>query len=84
MKVKTLLKLSSSISTEINVPMTDEDGREIYYTWNIDYLRKKPNYIGTLHASLDCEYHLPKEVKKLEVESFTACNNTLLIFTKGE
>ena len=84
MKVGKLLKLSSSVETEINVPMTNEDGIEIYYSWNIDYTRREPNYIGSLHASIDCEYLLPKEVKQLEVESFTACNNKLLIFTKGD
>lgn len=84
MKVGKLLKLSSSLETEINVHMMNEDGVEIYYSWNIDYTRREPNYIGSLHASIDCEYFLPKEVKQLEVESFTACNNKLLIFTKGD
>ena len=84
MKVNTLLKMSSAVSTEIVVTTTDENGEEKFYSWDIDYTRKEPNFIGTLHASIDCEYFLPKEVKRLDVESFTVVNDKLLIFTKGD
>lgn len=84
MKVKSMLKISSATEIEILVPKTDENGKELFYSWNIDYLRKEENYFGRLHACIDCSYYLPKEVKQLEVESFTACNNKLLIFTKGD
>lgn len=83
MKVGKLLKLSSSVKSEVNVPIKNEEGIEVYYSWNIDYSRREPNYFGSLHASIDCDYFLPKEVKQLEVESLTACNNKLIIFTKG-
>lgn len=84
MKVGKLLRLTSATKIDITIPTTDSDGTGYYYTWCIDYLRKEENFFGSLHSSIDSTYYLPKEVKQLEVESFTACNDTLLIFTKGD